>query len=138
MNRARVALTDHVERLALDIARSGVGMGLSQSLGRIAREIRRETESADREARRMIELMPVVMAEGVRSPLLAEGALLEWFDLMIKAEAMDRLLYRPEEERPGTGGRNGAEARWVVLDEIADWPEDGPVVRDGQTRGRTA
>ena len=69
--------------------------------------------------------MPVVMAEGVRSPLLAEGALLEWFDLMLKAEAMDALLA-------------GAEARWVVLDEIADWPENGPVVRDGQTRGRTA
>lgn len=110
MNRARVALADHVERLA----RAGIGMGL----GAIAYNIRRETESADREARRMIELMPVVMAEGVRSPLL------EWFDLMLKAEAMDALLA-------------GAEARWVVLDGIADWPEDGPVVRDGRTRGRT-
>ena len=125
MNRVRVALSDHVERLALDIARAGIGMGLSQVLGALAYNIRRETESADREARRMIELMPVVMAEGVRSPLLAEGALLEWFDLMLKAEAMDALLA-------------GAEARWVVLDGIADWPENGPVVRDGQTRGRTA
>lgn len=71
-------------------------------------------------------------------PMLQEGVMLEWFDLMLKAEAMDRLLHRPEEERPGTGGRNGAEARWVVLDEIADRPENGPVVRDGQTRGRTA
>ena len=130
MNRARVTLADHVERLALDIARAGVGMGLSQMLGAIAYNIRRETETADTEARRMIELMPVVMAEGVRSPLLAEGALLEWFDLMLKAEAMDVLLAGERME--------GAEARWVVLDEIADWPEDGPVVRDGQTRGRTA
>lgn len=125
MNRARVALADHVERLAMDIARSGIGMGLSQVLGAIAYNIRRETETADTEARRMIELLPVVMADGVRSPLL------EWFDLMLKAEAMDALLAQ-DRRTP----LPGAEARWVVLDETAAWP--GPVVRDGETRGRTA
>lgn len=127
MNRARVALADHVERLSLDIARSGIGMGLSQVLGAIAYNIRRETETADTEARRMIELMPVI----AQHPLLAEGALLEWFDLMLRAEEMDRLLAGDRE-----AGRDGAEPRWVVLDETAAWP--GPVVRDGQTRGRTA
>jgi len=134
VSRAREAFARTVEEHSMDIARTGLGMVLSQSLGAVAHLVRRDTEEDDRAARSLIAMQPVVDT----LPMLQEGVMLEWFDLMLKAEAMDRLLYRPEEERPGTGGRNGAEARWVVLDEIADWPENGPVVRDGQTRGRTA
>ena len=134
MSRAREAFARTVEEHSMDIARTGLGTVLSQSLGAVAHLVRRDTEEDDRAARSLIAMQPVVDT----LPMLQEGVMLEWFDLMLKAEAMDRLLYRPEEERPGTGGRNGAEARWVVLDEIADWPENGPVVRDGQTRGRTA
>ena len=134
MSRAREAFARTVEEHSMDIDRTGLGMVLSQSLGAVAHLVRRDTEEDDRAARSLIAMQPVVDT----LPMLQEGVMLEWFDLMLKAEAMDRLLYRPEEERPGTGGRNGAEARWVVLDEIADWPENGPVVRDGQTRGRTA
>ena len=133
MSRAREALAAQVEKTGMDIARSGIGMTTVGQLGQIAVLIRRggtdPSGEADASTRRAIESIAPVA--GI--PLLAEGALLEWFDLMLRVEEMDRLLAGGRE-----AGRDGAEARWVVLDEIADWPENGPVVRDGQTRGRTA
>ncbi len=126
MSRAREAFARTVEEHSMDIARTGLGMVLSQSLGAVAHLVRRDTEEDDRAARSLIAMQPVVDT----LPMLQEGVMLEWFDLMLKAEAMDRVFAETRME--------GAEPRWVVLDEIADWPENGPVVRDGQTRGRTA
>lgn len=125
MSRAREALAARVEETSLDMARAGVGMGLSQMLGAIAFNIRRGTETGDREARRMIELLPVITRDGAGDPLLSEGALLEWFDLMVRVEAMDRLLDGDRAER-------GPEVA------VTAGPEGMAMINDGDTRGRLA
>lgn len=114
---AREALARTVEENALAISRAGVGMVTARTLGQIAALIRKDTERDDADARRLIELMPVVD----RTPLLAEGVLMEWFDLMLQAEAMDRAL--------------GELA--VGLAPVIDVVADGrPMTVDGATRGR--
>lgn len=67
VSRAREAYASRVEEIGL-----GVIAGL----------VRRDTAESDREARRLAELQPVVA--GI--PLLGEGALVEWFDLMLRTE----------------------------------------------------
>lgn len=132
MGRAREALAARVEE-ANDRygGRAGFPRGSQSILYDLAVVIRRDEERSDREARRIIALLdadPAFQEAAAGIPLLGPGELSQWFELMLRTEAMDRVLAGERME--------GDEPRWAVLDEIAGWPEDGPVVRDGTTRGR--
>ena len=134
-SRGRRALADRIEEAGARYGAKAGHPGATGILYDLARVIRRDEERSDREARRLIALLGAdrdfaETAGGI--PLLGPGELAEWFELMLRAEALDRLRAGGRE-----AGRDGDEPRWVVMDEMADWPDPGPVVRDGQTRGRT-
>ena len=114
MGRAREALAAKVEETGRALTLGGP----VASLGQIAALIRRDTEGDDREVRKLIAIQPVVPGMA----LLEDGALLDWFDLMLRTEAMDRALGTMPER-----GAGFAEVRTVGL------PGD-EVTRDGATR----
>jgi len=121
MGRAREALAAKVEETGRALTLGGP----VASLGQIAALIRRDTEGDDREVRKLIAIQPVVPGMA----LLEDGALLDWFDLMLRTEAMSRALgdLAPRGEGLGFGGHGFAEVRTVGL------PGD-EVTRDGATR----
>ena len=119
MGRAREALAAKVEETGRALPLGGP----VASLGQIAALIRRDTEGDDREVRKLIAIQPVVPGMA----LLEDGALLDWFDLMLRTEAMDRALGTMPERGLGFGGHGFAEVRTVGL------PGD-EVTRDGATR----
>jgi hypothetical protein len=113
------------EAYAAKVEEAGKAAGwLNGLLAQISMLVRRDNPPSDDEARRLMGLCPEVL--GV--PLLEGTAMVEWFDLMLRTEAMDRALgglgARPESE---SSGFRGVQTVSTVL------PED-VVSRDGATR----